>query len=516
MLQRLFRRTPRLAAPLDTQPAERKSGLHLSPKISVPLVLLSCMAGVVAISQKFLIHLSLRLDEAQSMWQTSHSFKGMYHVVAQDVHMPMYHTFLHLWQMYLGNSVETVRSMSLLFFLIAIPLFYVFSRQVLSRGWALFAVVLFSFSPFMNWYGNETRMYTLLTVMSVLSQIFFTRIIKYNKGWLAYGLVAMVGVYSHYFFTFTLMAQGIFFLCNRKKFVVGSFKKLAAVAVLAGTSMAPWLYYFYSLGAGSHTHPLLPKPSTVDFFNAFSQFSFGFQDDHLNTIIVSFWPVVILIGFFAIQRNLRMSTDMQYVMTAAFVPILLAYAISLTVTPFFLSRYMVTVVPPLTIMVVWFVSHYRFKLAVLVSVLMLAVISLCFVVEIKNPNNPVKEDYQAAAMVINKQAKPQDIVVLSAAFTVYPFQYYYTGQAQIATLPIWDRTQPGDMPAFSLKTMPKEVQTLSKDHQYVYLLLSHDQGYEKDIKKYYQGHYHQEEHKHFSDDLDLYVFRVGYDSVPAL
>lgn len=516
----LFRRSRPLAEPINED--EQKETVKavkrplLPPKLVITLVIVGCMAAVVAVSLRYLMPLSLRLDESQSLWQASHSYAGMLQVVAKDVHVPLYHSILHFWIMYLGDSVETVRSLSLIFFLATIPLMYVFARQALSRGWALFVVVLYSSSPFMNWYGSETRMYTLLVLMSLLSQIFFVKIIKENKGWFAYGLVAVVGVYSHYFFSFTLATQGLFYLLNYKKFAPGTFKKLAIVMILAGLSLSPWLRYFISMGAGANESPLLPKPSTVDFFNAFSQFAFGFQDNHWNTILVSFWPALVLIGFFAIQRNLRMTTTMQYMLTAAFVPVLAAYGLSMVVTPFFLSRYMITVVPSLTILVVWFVSHYRFKLAVILCALLLLTTCATFAEEIRNPESPVKENYRAAALLISKQAKPQDVVVLSAPFTVYPFQYYYNGAAQIQTLPLWNRTQPGNMPGFDPKTMPAQIQSLSADHTDVYLLLSYNQGYENKIRNYYTNHYHMIETRHFSPDLNLYVFRVGYNTVPPL
>lgn len=505
---------PALVTP-PTKPSQSR-GKRLSIILIVILTILACMLDVIVISKFVLINKSLRLDESQSMWQSSHSLGGLLRVVAEDVHVPLYHLILHFWQLYFGNGVATVRALSLIFFLASIPLFYWLTRQILSVGWSLFAVVVFSFSPFMNWYGNEARMYTLLALLSILNQLFFVKIIKKDKGWLGYGISAIIGAYSHYFFMFNLAAQGVFYLLNRSKFERGSFKKLVTVAVLVIAALSPWLWYFHSLGSGSNTSPLLPAPSTVDFFNAFSQFAFGFQNDHINTILVSMWPLLILIGFFAIRRNQKIPDTISYMFTAAFVPVLLAYIISLTVTPFFLSRYMISVIAPLTIVVVWFISHYPRKLAVLAATLVLIVMIPTSVQQDVSYSTPVKEDYRGAAEMIQHQAKPQDIVVLSAPFTVYPFEYYYHGTAAITTLPIWDRVSPGAIPPFSKQKLPQEVKTVNQSHHYVYLLLSQDQGYESNIKQYFQGHFQKIESHHFSNDLNLYVYQVGYNKVPAL
>lgn len=48
--------------------------------------------------------------------------------------------------------------------------------------------------------------------------------------------------------------------------------------------------------------------------------------------------------------------------------------------------------------------------------------------------------------------------------------------------------------------------------QNVYLLLSYDQGYEKNIKDYFDSHFQQISSQQFSHDLNLYVYRLRYDT----
>src|ERR1700712_3057111 len=205
-------------------PAHQRSFLARHPRLTITATILSCMLGVFILSHTLLVHQSLRLDESQSLWQTSHSVGYTLRVVAEDVHVPLYHVMLHFWQLYLGNDVATARLLSLCFFLVTIPIFYLLARQILDRAWALFAVVIFSFLPFMDWYSNEARMYTLLALMATLSQYYFIRILREDKGWQGYGITALIGAYTHYFFSFNLATQGIFYLFNRHRFPAGSFK----------------------------------------------------------------------------------------------------------------------------------------------------------------------------------------------------------------------------------------------------------------------------------------------------
>ncbi|MBL8159419.1 glycosyltransferase family 39 protein [Candidatus Saccharibacteria bacterium] len=508
-----------------SKPAEKAAEQAEAPKkrgfdwgrLLVGAVIAACMAGVVLISQLFLIDNSLRLDESQSVWQASHSLSGMLGVVAQDVHMPLYHILLQQWMHLFGDSVVSVRSMSMVFFLATIPFVYLLARLVLSRKWSLIVTILFSLSPFMNWYANEARMYTLLVFFAAANQYFYARILKDGKGWFGYLLTTIFGAYSHYFFMFNLLAQAMFYLVNRKKyFRPGMFKRFIGVMVALAVALSPWVAYFIMSGLASNTRPLIERPTAVNFFNVYSQFLFGFQTDAVNTAIVSLWPLILIIAFFTVKRHLRMDRVVAYLLTMAFVPIIVAFALSFVVTPFFLSRYMVSAIAPLTIALVWLISRYGPKFSTLLITLWFLIVGATFTQQLASADTPVKEDFKAAAQSIEKTSSVHDIIVLSSPFTVYPFEYYYDGPLQIRTLPLWDRQNIGAVPTFSEERLPEEVETLKEGHDYIYLLLSYDQGYEEEIYQHFNMRYEKVKTQKFSNDLTLHVYRVGYDVMPEV
>lgn len=479
-------------------------------------VLLLCMIGVVVLSHYVLNSGSLQLDEAQSLWQASHSVSGVLHVVALDVHVPLYHMLLHFWLIYVGRTIQSARLISLIFFLATIPLFYLLARQVLSRRLALLATVLFSFSPFMTWYANVARMYTMLAFFTTLSQLLFLKLLKHRRVWRAYAISSVIGAYSHYFFSFNLAAEGIFFLMSRKHFRKGDFKRLVLVGLLVTAALAPWLIYFFYLGAAGDTRPIIPRPSTVDFFNVYSQFLFGFQNDHINTILVSTWPIVMLFGFLAVRRNQKLTPEIGFMANMAFLPVVMAFALSYVTTPFFLSRYLISSVAPLLIFIIWLCSYYGKTLGRALITLLVLVLLLSSYQQDTSSTTPVVEDYRGAAQYVNSHAKPQDIVVLSSPFTVYPFEYYYHAHASITTLPIWDRSAAGKIPAFKSINLAKQVKQVDANHGDVFLLLSYNQGYENNIQQYYLKHFKQLYRHQYSNDLTLYEFQMRYYNVPAL
>lgn len=458
---------------------------------------------------------SIRLDEAQSLWQTNRSYGALLDVVAEDVHVPLYHLVLRTWRLLLGPDIQTARQLSLVFLLASIPVFYLVARKLLSTAWALFAVVVFSSSPFLQWYGNEARMYTMLVLVTLLSQYFFLRIVRAEKAtpaWIGYAAVAVVGAYVHYFFLFVLVTQGLFLLGLWRRAPRGSVLRLVGVAVLVAAALTPWLAHFLSSGAAGATRPNLVLPSSVDYSNVYSQFLFGFQSDGINRFVSSAWPLLVLAALASVRVGVRLGRTTAYLLAAAFVPVLMAFLVSHLVTPFFLSRYMVAALPALILLVIRFISTLSRPVARVLAVVLLTTTVVGTVVQATNPDTPVDENYRAAARTIEENARPQDLVVLSSPFTVYPFDYYYDGSARVTTLPVWDRQ--GRIPAFDPARLPEDVDSFIEGHQYVHLLLSYDQGYEEEVFQHFEGRFERTASYELSPDLRLLVYRVGYSEAP--
>src|SRR6185312_10880781 len=212
------------------------------------IILLILMCIPVALSVFFFAGQSLRLDEAQSLWQSGRSVGYIFTLVAEDVHVPLYHILLHFWRITFGNTVVAARAMSLLFYILSIPAPYFLGALAYNKRVGLFAAFLFSISPFMNWYGNEIRMYTLFTFFVIVNQYFFVKILKFKQEgkehsdhiWALYTLTAIFGAFSHYFFFLSLASQMVFYFAQRKLFLEGSFKRFVYAAIIVCGVFLPW------------------------------------------------------------------------------------------------------------------------------------------------------------------------------------------------------------------------------------------------------------------------------------
>ncbi len=495
-------------------PKQRLSNTQGAPESGIVVSLILMMFFCAAVSLFFFSTQSLRLDEAQSLWQSGRSSADILRVIGQDVHVPLYHLLLHFWRLFVGDTISAARLMSLLFYLASIPLLYAFGKAGYSRRVGLFAALLFAFSPFMNWYGSEIRMYTLFTFLAIANQYFFMRLFNGKENdhvWIGYAATALLGVYTHYFFFLNLAAQVLFFFLRRPLFPPHALRNFLLIAGGIIVAFLPWAWYVWSLGTVGYQDPLLPTPTTVNLFSTISQFLFGFQSDHINTFFLSLWPIALILGFLTLRKNARLTPQTEYLMISVLCAISIAFALSFIV-PLFVSRYLIFTIPALYLLLASMADTYAPRVARIVRWGIVGLMLATLVSEIASPTTPVKENYQDAVAYINANVTPQDVVAVSAPFTIYPVEYYYRASAPLLTLPLWDRYAFGPIPAFAEDNLPKETETLAQGHQNVWLLLSYDQGYEEKIRIYFDTHYERIATKNFSPDLNLYIYKLRYDT----
>jgi len=489
------------------------------------LAVYGLLAGMVAFAAFFSVMIfagnSLRLDEAQSLFQVNRDLPGMLHLIGQDVHVPLYHIILHFWVLLFGEGVFAARMLSLVFFAGTILMTYLLATYAFGRrSIGVFAALLVTISPFMNWYGAEVRMYTMLAFLATFHAYVFLKALR-EPGvwrWILWAVVAVIGLYTHYFFLFVLLAEFIAGILLRKKFASQHPVRAMIIAgATAGLSLVPWLLFVYSLGFASGTQPALTEPSAGDLFDTYAQFIFGFQTPAVNTVIISLWPIAVLLGFFALQRSTKkIPPETQVFVLLATIPVIAAFIVSVTIRPFYLSRYLIVSLPALLIFISWLLTRYRRSVAIAIRIGLVVIIGMLFTVQATSPETPVKEDYREAVAYLESRSSATDVIILAAPFTVYPVEYYYEGSAKLTTQPIWDRFSSGGVPPYDEATVAEETKANVSAYQRAWLVLSYDQGYNDDLRQYYDTHYERLGEKRFSPGLAVYEYKIRYDTPLSL
>lgn len=463
---------------------------------------------------------SLRLDEAQSIWQASHTAEFIRTYMLKNVHLPLHNTLLHFWIRLFGSSEISVRFLSAIPGVLTIPAFYLLAREFLKGRWVLIATAFATISPFWIWYSREIRMYTLLTLVATLSYYFFVKILKRNKGtdYILYGLVNLIGIYTHYFFFLILFVQAIYFLIiwwsSRKlksakvdkKIIL---RRLIAVGLILFILFLPWLLMLVrSYGSGSLA-PILQAPTTFNIALSFYEFSFGYQPDYVAASIIALWPLITLISFFFLMKREPIPRKIYFLILGILLPIAIVFFASLLIRPMYLTRYLIIVTPLFYIFTIWLLSELQgWGQKVLAGVLLILIVA-SLANQYVSPNNPAKEDYRAATTYISSATTPRDIVVLAPPYIVYPFQYYYNGPAQVTSIPIWDKRK-GAIPLVTPERLLVDSDAIQANHQRLFLFVASDLEGGGTARDYFDKHLTKIEKRQFSKNLWLHVYQAEY------
>ncbi|OGC77446.1 hypothetical protein A2619_03805 [candidate division WWE3 bacterium RIFOXYD1_FULL_39_9] len=481
------------------------------------------MAVAVFVRFFYLDALSLRLDEAQSIWQASHSLEFIKTYMLKNVHLPLHNSLLHFWISIFGTSEISVRTMSAIPGVLTVPALYLLSKEIMGRKRSLLTMFLGAISPIWVWYSREIRMYTLLTLVTTISYLLYVRIMKYNKSrdYILYTLVNVIGIYTHYFFTLVLFVQMLFFLISfvvkrvkwgkydvydRKK----QFAFLSVCGLLVIGSFLPWVYMLYkSYGSGTLA-PVLAKPTAFNLILSYFEFTNGFLPDALTSLAISIWPVIILLGFiFLTKRQNPFSPGILLALMGATIPVFIIYSGSVLIKPMYLTRYLITITPMYYILLAWYFTELVGKKRIILTSLFILTLLFSLYLQATHPDNPVREDYRAAVSFLNERTSSRDIIILAPPYTIYPFQYYYEGTARVSTIPIWNKKK-GGIPAYDSEKVANDVKSLQANHKKMYLLLTTNLENSDKVKAYFDEHYTKLEKHKFSKDVWIEVYQAEY------
>lgn len=124
---------------------------------------------------------SLWMDEGLSIGIASQPFFDIPGLLRQDGSPPLYYLSLNLWMEVFGTGPGDTQGLSVAISLLAVP-------GGLWAGWTLFGkraglicAALGAFNPFLTTYAQETRMYSLMVVLSLLLSATFIHVFVFRR-----------------------------------------------------------------------------------------------------------------------------------------------------------------------------------------------------------------------------------------------------------------------------------------------------------------------------------------------
>jgi mannosyltransferase len=115
---------------------------------------------------------------------------------------PVYYVIGWVWARIFGFAEAGVRSLSAVAGVLVIPAMYGIGAKLVSRRAGLIAAALTAFNPFLIWYSQEARSYSLLVLFATLSLLAWVHLLSPQSSgrWIiAWGVAASLTLATHYY-----------------------------------------------------------------------------------------------------------------------------------------------------------------------------------------------------------------------------------------------------------------------------------------------------------------------------
>lgn len=203
------------------------------------------------------------IDEAIAVGIASYDFVDIPATLRQDGSPPLYYLLLHQWMAIVGSDEAATRSLSLVFAVLAVPAALWGAAAIAGRRAGLLAAAGAACCPFLTFQAHETRMYSLVILLSLIASAAFVLAFLQGRRWhlVTLGVSLVLLLYAHTWGAFLVAGMGVAWLWLWRAGRVGWRDGVlvgAAVAVL----FAPWLptLVFQALHTGA---PWSERPSPL-------------------------------------------------------------------------------------------------------------------------------------------------------------------------------------------------------------------------------------------------------------
>lgn len=212
------------------------------------------VAVAASIGVRFAATKALWLDEAQSVAIARLPLTGpgttLWTGLRQDGSPPLYYLLLHGWIALFGTGTSAVRSLSAILNIAAAAPLYVLARRVVGQRAARVSVLLYLTSPFALYFATETRMYSLVVLLTALGGLALERTLQRPSARSVAALALCSGLLAltHYWCLYLLLTVGgwLLGLAAARRAAPVARRALAGVGGIAAGAIvfSPWFAEF--------------------------------------------------------------------------------------------------------------------------------------------------------------------------------------------------------------------------------------------------------------------------------
>jgi uncharacterized membrane protein len=345
-------------------------------------------------------------------------------------HPGLYYLLLHYW-LRLGTAEAWTRAVSASWGILTVPAVFFLGASLFNRKVALLASLMLALAPFHVAYSQETRMYTQLTFLCVVTLICFYRakMTGASSWWLATGFITATAAATHLFTSLILAAMNVYVLFYRREAMV----KMLLIDLAALIVVAPHLSNM--LGSTEYRvgglRPLVGKsrPSLLFPLTAIHLLLTGYSiGPRLMPVALFCTLAIFTVTLWEVGRAIRCRSEgwRSLLLLSLVVGITLLGPFTLAqIQPIFLpERTLLIALPSMVLLISWGICEVRRKTplpALGIGLILVMVLSLWgYYVDPDFQKPPMRE----AAALVQKGFEEGDAVLHTSDGSYLPFLIY--------------------------------------------------------------------------------------------
>ena len=392
---------------------------------------------------------------------------------------PLYWLVLKGWMALAGRSELASRWPSVLAGVVTVALTYRLGRALVSPTIGLMAALLTACSPLLVWYGQDARVYSLVTML-VLAATWQTWVAAHHRAWgywLAAGALWWLAMFAHYFavLPFASVGLGLALSPGTRR----AWRPALVAGLATGLAYLPWAIYVAPLMLGHSKGWIVPSSVADVFWRTLEAFSVGTlaigADASWQWLGGVLLAGLCVLGGVAVAR--RSATAFTWLAALGLGGPLFLGLISLA-RPVYTEQYAMPALPGILLMAAAALgigSGARKILrpvagSALAGLTLLTLLSLTNVYF--NPRYAKSHDWRAVVAYLVQTARPAEVVAINLPDPA--FYLYYHGPMPVETVPAAPMEQLGTAAAEA------QLEKLRDNYQHIRFFFSPSPGYDPD------------------------------------
>jgi hypothetical protein len=194
---------------------------------------------------------------------------------------PLYYGIAWVWARIFGAGEVGLRSLSALLGVLAVPVAYAAATKLVSRRAGLIAAALVTFNPYLIWYSQEARAYSLVVFLTGAGLVAFAyaRTNPTGRVMAAWAVLSGLALATEYYAFLVVVPEALWLLYLHRR-------RRAVWLSLAGLALwvVPLLWFAVSQNATGHANWIAPIPLGPRVGQVVPQFLVGYGGPALSVM----------------------------------------------------------------------------------------------------------------------------------------------------------------------------------------------------------------------------------------